>query len=86
MPAGDRRYVIVDGGAADGWAYGLAAAGLSADAEAPVLLVGDVLPPATMAAAGSCGSPRVDLVLVGDRSVISDAIEEELDRVDGGLC
>ncbi len=82
----DRWFVVINGSHPLGWAFGLAAAGLSSDNFAPVLLVGQQVSPATADLAGACGSPQVDLLLVGDASVISDGVAAELDALDGGDC
>ncbi len=74
-PEGEGRYVVIDGYGTDGWAYGLPAAGLSADFAAPLLPVApDVLPPATADALSSCFSKRVQTVVVGTASVVADAV------------
>lgn len=49
LPAPLDTALLIDGWAGEGWAYGLAAAGLAADLGAPLLVVGDTLPPATAA-------------------------------------
>ncbi|MBW3576747.1 MAG: cell wall-binding repeat-containing protein [Actinobacteria bacterium] len=85
--SGPRRFVILNGYHGDGWGYGLAAAGIAADAGAPVVLVAaDFVPTITRDLAATCGAPQVDLLLVGDRSVIPDDRRGELDAVDGRPC
>ncbi|AXV05129.1 hypothetical protein DVS28_a0422 [Euzebya pacifica] len=81
-----REFVVVNGFRPDGWAFGLAAAGIASDAEAPVVIVGDQVSPATAAMVSACGSPAVDLLLVGDSSIIGRGVADELDRLDGGGC
>lgn len=85
-PGASAGYVVIHGGIADGWAYGLAAAGLAADHDAPALMVLEQVPPAIVPMVGTCGLPAIDLLLVGDATVISAAVEAELDALDGGLC
>ncbi|HEX2027012.1 MAG TPA: cell wall-binding repeat-containing protein [Nitriliruptorales bacterium] len=85
--SGARRFVVLNAYRADGWAFGLAAAGLAADAAAPALVVHtDTVPDVTATAAGTCGGPEVDLLLVGSTAVISASRQAELDAADGGTC
>ena len=81
-----REFVVVNGFRPDGWAFGLAAAGIASDAEAPVVIVGDQVSPATAAMVSACGSPAVDLLLVGDSTIIGRGVVDELDRLDGSGC
>lgn len=84
---GPRRHVVVNGYDTRGWAFGLAVAGLAADHAAPLLVTSSSsVPPATLAAVTSCGPQQVDLLLVGDRSVIGDPVVAQLDSADGGHC
>ncbi len=80
------RYVVLDGGRADGWAYGLSAAGIAADAGAPPLLVVGQVTAATRRLVSSCGAPAVDLLLMGDESVISQDVLDQLTVLDGQSC
>ncbi|HUG83365.1 MAG TPA: beta-propeller domain-containing protein [Euzebya sp.] len=81
-----RRFVILDGARADGWAYGLSAAGIAADHGAPPLLVSDRVTAATRRLVSTCGAPEVDLLLVGGPTVIAPEIEDILTGHDGGSC
>lgn len=81
-----RRFVVLDGGRADGWAYGLSGAGIAADASAPPLMVVGNVSPSTRREVSTCGPADVDLLLVGDDSVIDDAIEQTLTTFDGQAC
>jgi uncharacterized secreted protein with C-terminal beta-propeller domain/putative cell wall-binding protein len=83
---GRRNYVVVNGEHPEGWAYGLAAAGLAADAMAPMVLVTDRVTPATRALVAGCGAPEVDLTVVGDGTVVPGATREHLDTLDGAAC
>jgi len=83
---GTRRVVAIDGHHEDGWAYGLAAGGLAADAGASVLLVGTEVAPPSRALLAACGDPEVDTVLVGDRSVVTTTAERQIDALDGRSC
>jgi putative cell wall-binding protein len=84
---GARRFTIISGFRADGWMFGLAAAGPAADATAPLLMVtDDVIPQATAGLVSACGAPQVDLLLIGGTDVISQALADELDQLDGGAC
>lgn len=76
-PAGATRYVLTHGFRTDGWAFGLASAGLAADTGAPLLLVGADVPGATSRLTGDCAI--TELVLVGSAEVIGEAVHEELD-------
>jgi hypothetical protein len=71
--------VLIEGYRADGWAFGLAAAGLAADLDAPLLVVGDDLPEAT--ASLLCSTP-VDRLAVGDASVINQDVLDAVDALD----
>ena len=82
----DRAYVIINGTHAQGWAFGLAAAGLSADGVAPLLLTTSEVPAATIQLVSACGEPQVDLALIGDATVIDPALQQELDAWDGAAC
>ena len=85
--SGPRRFTLVNAYALDGWAYGLAAGGLAAGADAPVLVVHpDSVPPDTASLLGSCGAPEVDVLLIGGEVVISAARVAELDQLDGDAC
>ncbi len=67
------RYVVFNGYVPDGWAYGLPAAGLAADAGAPLLMANtDGLSSAPLALLTDCG---VDVLLVGESEVLSPAVE-----------
>ncbi len=83
-------YLLVNGYRPDGWGFGLAAAGLGASATAPVLFViDDDVPPATLARLGAgcaSGPPRVETAVVGDASILSATVVEQVDRHDGGPC
>ena len=84
---GPRSFVVVNGGHDSGWAFGLAAAGLSADSAAPIVLVIDAgVPPATAALVGSCGPAEVNLLVVGDPSVVAESTRARLDELDGAAC
>lgn len=84
---GRRDFLVIDGFRADGWAYGLAAAGLASDLDAPLLVVEpDGVPAATEDAVSHCGSPAVDLLLVGSTRVVGDVVADRLDGLDGGAC
>lgn len=81
-----RGFVVINGVHPQGWAFGLAAAGLASDHHAPLLMVADDVSPATAELASSCGTPQVDLVLVGGGSIISPTVEQRLDDLDGSGC
>lgn len=83
---GSRAFVMVDGARADGYAYGLVAAGLAADSAVPALMVTDRVSAATRRLVSTCGVPEVDLLIVGDESVISEQIADELDGLDRDAC
>lgn len=87
-PAGTHHYVIVNGYRPDGWAFGLPAAGFSADHQAPILLADTTsLPPATAMQAGApCADPDVDALVVGDDSVLGPQVQEQLAAAADGVC
>lgn len=80
------RYVLTSAYRQDGWAFGLAAAGLSADHSAPVLLAGEALSPATAELLTSCDTPQIEVVIVGDASIVAEAVLTQIDTLDGGPC
>jgi putative cell wall-binding protein len=80
------RYVVTQGAADNSWTFGFAAAGLAADADAPVLLVTDEVTDATADVVSTCGEPAVDLAVVGDGGVVPAALREQLDAADGLAC
>jgi putative cell wall-binding protein len=60
------RYILVNGHAADGWAFGLPAAGLSADFDAPVLLGSvNALANETAALVDGCRAGHADVAAIG---------------------
>lgn len=82
----DRQFIVIDGWNRDGWKHGLAAAGLAADASAPMLLArGDRAdqPSQTTSIVRACSTPQVDLVLVG---ALIDAVAGTLESQDGMSC
>lgn len=83
---GRRRFTIVDGVEDRGWAFGLAAAGLAADNNAPVLLSLGEVTPATRRLVATCGDPEVDLTIIGDGTLVSGAVREYLDDLDQYGC
>ena len=83
---GAREFVVTNGVADDGWAFGVAAAGLSADQDAPVLLVTDEVTEPTADLVSTCGEPEVDLTVIGDGEVVPGALREQLDAADGFAC
>lgn len=83
--AGD-RYVVVNAYSEEGWLAALAAAGLSADFEAPFLLTdADRVPAATRQELASCG--RVpEILLLGGRVHLSEDAERELEAARREAC
>lgn len=76
------RILVVNGYSDVGWAFGLPAAGLAADFDAPMLPVAvDVLPQATAAAVTS--SRALDTLAVGGSAVIGDAVIAAVEARDG---
>jgi subtilisin family serine protease/putative cell wall-binding protein len=85
--SGQRRFVVLNGFDRLGWAHGLAAAGLAAQANAPLLMVSSTTVPApTAALVGACGAAQVDLFLIGSTTALPEALRAELDRLDGATC
>lgn len=80
-----RTFVIIDGYSPLGWAYGLPAAGLSADLSAPTLPVapGAPVPPATASAVTTCGTKSVESFIAGPVSVIDSALAGQVEALDG---
>lgn len=64
-PESDRA-VLIDGFAGDGWAFGLGAATLAADTQAPLLMTNDgMIPTATREVLADCGRPDPIVYLTG---------------------
>ncbi len=83
-------YIVLNGYRDDGWAYGLAGAGLASDLQMP-LLVADTgsVPNATLAKVGvgcETGPPGLETLLLGDASVLSSQVTALIDAQDGGSC
>lgn len=83
-------YLIVNGYRDDGWTYGLASAGLSADLGLPILLADtSAVPSPTLMRVGlGCGSgqPGLETLLVGSPTLLSDEVVAAIDTQDGGEC
>ncbi|HUG83832.1 MAG TPA: cell wall-binding repeat-containing protein [Euzebya sp.] len=82
---GQRAYFVINATHADGWAYGLAAAGLAADIDAPLLATGAVNPPETLAAVQGCGG-QVSVSGIGPSDVLPASVLAELDAQDAMAC
>lgn len=83
------RRIIFNGYADDGWAYGLAAAGLSADTGAPLLISGaDAVPVETLrqAVVPCGGTPGIDVLLVGPPARLGAGVADPVTSADGGPC
>lgn len=76
-----RQLVMVNGYRADGWLFGLPAAGLAADAGTALGMVQDPLPPATADLA--CSPGDVDLLLAGGLGIITQAAADQVKSVPG---
>ncbi len=83
---GPRKFLVTNGAAELGWSFGFAAAGLAADARAPVLLVTSEVTGATVGLTRTCGPPQVDLLIVGDGTVVPAPMREQLDAADRYAC
>jgi hypothetical protein len=74
-----RGYVFTNGYRDDGWAFGLAAAGLAADLRAPLLVVNrDLLPEATRRHLSGCRIPSSNYTLIGGHPIIGSGVEAAL--------
>lgn len=83
----NRSFVIIDGYAEGMWAFGLAGAGPSRKYAAPLLVVEpNNTPDVTREMVRSCGTQRVDLLLMGNSSIIDEYRRQELDAEDGKNC
>lgn len=83
---GARRFLINNAAAETGWAFGFASAGIAADANAPVLLVTSKVTEPTTTLTRTCGAPQVDLLIIGDGTVVPPPMREQLDATDGHAC
>jgi len=86
VTTGPRAFTIVDAARETSWAFGLAAAGLAADNDAPVLLTTGTVTVSTRRLVATCGTPEVDLTIVGDGQLVSGAVREYLEDLDGEGC
>ena len=59
---------------------------MAADANAPVLLVTSKVTESTTTLTRTCGAPQVDLLIVGDGTVVPPPMREQLDATDGYAC
>ena len=83
--AGERSAVVFNAFAERGWTRGLAAAGLAAEAEVPLLVVGDSVPPATAALLGAeDDAPQVEVLVAGPVSEVSNTVVAQLEELDAG--
>ncbi len=84
---GPRSYVVINGGITNGWAFGLVAAGVGADADAPtVVVVGDSASPATRDLVTECGAKAVRTLTIGDSSIVAQSVVEQIEALDGAAC
>lgn len=83
---GPNTFVVTNLFDPSGWVYGLSAGGLAADADAPLLGVGDDVPAATAGLIASCGGPQIETLVIGGAGIISQAVLDDLDRLDGQAC
>lgn len=83
---GARNYVMMNAFDDAGWPFGLAAAGLAADADAPVLMMSsEHVPAESVAHVDGCVDEPVTLTAIGG-SLIDDFLFALLDSSDTGLC
>lgn len=87
-PTGAGRFTMINGFVNSGWAFGLPAAGLAADFQAPILPVAaDVLPDATASATRNCAdSKQVHTLVVGQSAVVSDQLLSQIEAQDVTRC
>ena len=85
--SGPRNYVVINGGIENGWAFGLVAAGVGADADAPtVVVVGDTVSPATRDLVTECDTKAVGTLTIGDTSIVSQGLRDQIEALDGADC
>ncbi len=85
-PSGTRSYILTNVDGSNGWAFGATAAGLAADGDVPILLVRHFVSSELRRAVAACGTPEVDLLVVGDGTVVNGSVREEVDALDGLGC
>lgn len=73
-----RQFTVVNAHREDGWAFGLAAAGLGADRLAPLLLAGNEAVPAEARRLVGCPLLGSDVTLVGSAGVVPPAVPAAL--------
>lgn len=79
---GPATFVAVNVGRTDGWLFGLASAGVAADADGALLAVGDTAPAESLALA--CNPDSVELLVAGHTDVVAESVLAELDGA--GAC
>lgn len=80
------RYLLFNAYQPDGWAYGLAAAGIAADEGAPLLVSGAAnVPEPTLELVQPCGGIAAPVIVIGGGGTISPEVEASLAR-DGRPC
>lgn len=83
------EFTIGNGYRDDGWAFGLAAAGLAADVGAPLLYadVAGVPGPTSELAGRPCGTgPGIETLMIGGIEVLGGPVHAALDAADGSAC
>lgn len=88
-PMFSATFLVINGYRTDGWAFGLAGAGLAADAGTGLLIAGDTLPQATRGLLDTCDTnPAVtaNAIIIGDDTVVGAAVAAEIDRLTRDSC
>lgn len=83
------RLMVINGYIPAGWTFGLSAAGLAADADAPVLIVNSgSVPDATRSyTTTACGgAKRIDLAVVGGTNVVTNGVASAVEAGDAPPC
>src|SRR5680860_1198180 len=88
-PGEAQRYAVINGYDPDGWAHGLPAAGLSADAQAPLLVAqaGSVPQETLRVVSPACGAAApVDVLVLGGEAQLNAHLVPQLDGSDPSAC
>lgn len=72
------EYLVTSGTAVDGWAYGLAAAGLGGQTDRPLLLVETDRLPAEIDAALCATGTRAPVTVIGGLDVVSQQVRDAM--------
>ena len=85
---GERAVVVINGYRADGWVFGLGAAGFAARLPAPLVMVDRVepIPPASVELLTECDESAIETLAMGSERIIDPTVLAAIDALDGQAC